>query len=621
MDMCVKKNIYISLILFLLIFVSCGPMDSLFPSIGNYKINVHINDISLDDCSFVRYNDVIHLYFDNSVSNDPDVTGLTAFLKDSNGMTIGWKVVYKLEINEIEDETDPLSVKGKSDETKDKLTEDENEQTASQTTDDENDLPQEEKLDDIQKDQYDDGEVLLFIVKSLDDLPVFPIPNDLSMGRYTIVFHIMGEFDVLQKIEKPLFYLSRTGFSYEGIIVNLPGIAESTQIIPRATIVMLETNLKIDNILNPYIIWYNGKNIINEGKFSDGAGSIFWKTPEESGFFSLRAVVYPIENHQDLSGFQKDISLLVSSKPIDFHLLTNEKQLLMSEQNIDLYRYIFESNLNDSKMIEERTLKHSRNNTKWKTFNGTYGVSTGFNNIINMPKVLISNPEYEKLHISFRFKPINNGGIFSIKFGKTNNVYLHLYLDGPNLILTLTSANNIVSQVYTLLGQKELVYLPGVTLEETEFMLDETFIDELFEQLQTNNTNPLLLPAANAIQQRSDNLRLWIEEDVFFTVSINITIQSGLLSAQLNVLDDYIDSKLASNKITIETKIVDEFQIMLGFLSENNKPMMDEASNQSAVVNFEFTAIWDEIYYYHDNTAEDITKLNTGKTESISAES
>ncbi|MCL2185519.1 MAG: hypothetical protein FWB86_06670 [Treponema sp.] len=613
-----KKIINISFILILLVFLaSCGPMESLFPSIGNYKINVQINDISLDYCSFARSIDTIRPYFEETISNDPDVTGLIAFLRDSSGMTVGWKVIYELVLDDSEDTEDTGNESETDDEKEVDVSEEENEelkQTKSGETDEGQTMPEQEpaqieKLPEIKIDQYNNGDELFIYVKNLNDLPVFPMPNDLPMGRYTLVFHVMGGHDVLQKIEKNIFYLSRTDFSYEGINVHLPGIAEKAQqFIPKATLVMLEANVKFDNKLDPYIIWYNGKVKIHEGSFSDGAGSLFWKTPDESGFFSLRAVVYPIENYNDLSGYQKEISLLVSSKTIDIHLITNEVQQEMAEQDQDLYWYIFEGNLNDSKLIENRTLTHSGNSPKWKASNGTYGAASGFNNYINMPKTSFSNTEQENLHILFRFKPKNDGGIFSVKLGKRNDVYMHLYLEGSNLYLTLTSPNNTVTQVYPLLRQNTSEYLPDNVLEETEFFSDDILEQELdpevYSELQRVDIS------------NTEKLRAWIEEDTFFTVNILLSFRSGFISAKMNVLgmhgipENYIDSKLAANAITLEEKIENEFQIILGSLRENIKPkLIDEVSDLLSVIRNDFTALWDEFVFYFDKTHNDFSKI------------
>jgi len=136
--------------------------------------------------------------------------------------------------------------------------------------------------------------------------------------------------------------LGKTVFSYEGINVYLPGAVDTSHLIPKDSVVMLEADLNFDYRLNPYIIWYDGKNKISEGRFSDGADILFWKAPDQNGFFSLYAEVFPVEKSEELTGYKKEISLLVSSNINNIHLVSSDiKQLT--------HWYKMEGNLNDSK--------------------------------------------------------------------------------------------------------------------------------------------------------------------------------------------------------------------------------------------------------------------------------
>jgi len=472
-------------------------MDSLFPYASNYKINILINDVPLDICSFAGSNDIIRPHFDESVSDDPDVTGITVFLRNSDGEPAGWRVSYRLDLD-----------------------------------------------DSSRASNNNFGNSRVIPVNSLDgELPPLPLPYNLPMDRYTIVIQVMSGRTVLQRIEKPLFFLGRNVFSFEGINVYLPGISESSQLIPKGTIIMLETELDFDSKMDPYIIWYDGSKKIKEGNFSDGAGRLFWETPAQSGFFSLRTEVFPAEYHEDLNGYQNEISLLVTSIPVDLHLISrNIPQLL--------HWYTFEGNVNDSKMFnsaERALISEARNAPKWMGVNGTYGVVTGNNDIISLPRVLLSNKNYGNWQTLFRFKPINDGVIFTVRFGSSNYTYMYLSVENQNLVLTLTSPLETVTEVFPLISN------------ETDL------------------------------------------KSSFFTAGVNFDIQPAWVTAQLNILGDFIDSESAAAPITLNVKIENEFQISLGFMSENNifpdTPPDQEVSKVKSIS--EFNVLWDEFALYH----------------------
>ena len=623
MDMCTNKAktaiLLVIPVILCVFWVGCGPIDSLFNSAGNYKINVQINDIPLDELSFARSSDKIRPYFEHSVSKDPDITALMVYLRKASGEIVGWKVIYKLDEEagqdntDTPDENDDETVENKNtssdDKTADSSDENQNEndpETNTETKDDSKDKntasepekpdPPAEKI--MQAAQYKNGAELIIPVKSFDNLPPLPIPDNLPMGSYVIVTLVMNDDEVLQRMEKLFYFLNNIDFSYNSIHAHLPGIAESNQLIPTETIIMLEADLKYDSKLDPFIEWYDGKKKIAEGKASDGMANFFWTAPEESGFYSIRAVVFPVNNNKDLSGYQKELTLVVSSNPIEINML---KETIPYKNSSLTNWYVFESNLNDSRKLsaaeqsdakkinEERSLKHSKNAPVWKAADGTYGVSTGNNNIISAPKVLLSDNERQNWQLLFRFKQENDGGILSVQFGKSNYVYIHSYIESSNLFLTLTSAAEAVTQIYSL--NKPVP-------EETEDVLAEEHAE---------NTN------------HQDDEKTWGSGGSFITAGIMFSIQQGILSARLNILGDSLNNELDGKPITIEAEIKNEFQIMLGFLQENIKPAdkiqtteipaehegpgfpsgsAEEASGKLAAVRHEYTALWDEFALY-----------------------
>ena len=595
MGMCVQ-NIEKALILLAVLAVlgGCGVMDTILPSTGTYRVNAMVNDLPLDEFSFISSNDKIHPYFEDAVSGDPDVTALMVFLKNSRGEVAGWKVIYTLDPeNDIEDNTENNlereieqtdfqadSRNIQEDIPSEDFHDDDENLDADDAEDEDEDNNDESKIENAGEDSSDDLPVVvveipqdiklfndsdewIITVKNLDDdLPYFPIPSDLPMGRYTLVSQVMSGNQILHKTEKSFFFLSNVNFSFESIQVNQPGITASSQLIPKGTVIMLEAVLNFDSRLNPYIVWYNGKKIISEGSFSEGAGNLLWKAPEQTGFFSIRAEAFPVASHQGLAGYVKDISLLVSSKNSDIHLI--------SEDNADLlYWYIFEGNLNDSKRkaSSERALRPAGNiSPRWMPASGTYGLAAGPDIVYTFPRFAFSNNGNENWRILSRFKPLNDGVILSVQFGPSFDVMINLSVEENNLILALTSPLETVSETFDL-----------------------------------------------------------SEAEPFVIAEITFSVLSNRLRAKLNVIGDFLDQdEPAAKPVSIEAELDDEYRIILGSNVINNTPVR---SGGTTLRNSVFTALWDELALYYvppmeiedaeEEQPEDETPL---KVEAVKAE-
>ena len=484
MGMCIqriaKSLIFLAIVVFL--NVGCDAAGSFLSSGGAYRLNARVSGIPLDECSFVVSGDKITPYFEEPISDDPDVTALMIFLRNIRGDITGQKVLYSLDGEAEDDET-------------------------------------------------------VIRVKSLDNaLPSFPMPENMSFGQYTIVSQVMSGRDVLQKTEQDFFYLGDTVFSFESINTHLPGVTENPQLIPTGSVVMLEAKVNFASRLDPYIVWYNGRKKISEGKFSDAANLLFWKVPEQSGFFSISAEIFPAEGYVNLAGYQKETDLIVSSKTVDMHLVSDDIPQLQ-------HWYIFDGNLNDSKLNDnnlnnskpaasaERSLKLVSGNIKWMSANGVYGLAAGYNSVIALPKVAVSS-NGERWQTLFRFKPINEGTIFSVQFGSSGDVSMNLKREGQYLVLTLSSPVNTVSQV-------------------------------------------LKIP----------------EQNSFLTAGVNFSILQGMLSAKINILGDSVEQgELAAEPIRVETELKEDFQIFLGDMAAG------ESTNQNRTL---LTALWDEFAVYN----------------------
>jgi len=314
----------------------------LFPSNGTYQVRTLVNGSSLEECSFIRANDKIRPYFAVSVINDPDLIGLLVYIQDPSGKVIGDKVQYTLlpyadenalteadlekeaaETNEAEPgETAKI---GEEDESSDEASEDETDDPAAQADGDEHQILERWSFTDTKPlEKKTDVEIA---VKSLaKDLPYFPLPKELEIGPYVLVFEAVGKKDTLSRTETNVYYLGSAEFNLKDISMYLPGLS-GPQLISPGTVIMLEASLDFDKRLDPYVIWYNGKNIINEGKISDGAGKLLWEAPEQAGFYSLRLEAFPFHLKRTIyTGLSREIALPVSPKAISLgHFFEDNK--------------------------------------------------------------------------------------------------------------------------------------------------------------------------------------------------------------------------------------------------------------------------------------------------------
>jgi len=488
MGMCILKIRKLFFLVFLIALVSaflggCDIIDTILPSAGNYKLNIHVNDIPIDELSFIKSADDIKLLFEESVSADQDVTGLTVFIRNQSQQTIGQRSVF--------------SING----------------------------------DDLLSADTDTIEV----IKNLDNIPLFQIPKDLPVGLYTIVLQAMSGKNVLQKTEKSFYYLGDTVFSFKGINTYLPGIADSPGLIPRGTLVMAEADISFSDVLDPYIVWYEGRRKISEGYFSDGAGQIFWKAPDQSGFFLLRAEVFPVNVSNRLTGFVNEASLLVSStKTFDMHLISGDLPQLM-------YWYTFEGNFSNLKSSApaEQVFSQPVNSRQWKGVNGTYGLATGYNNVIPLANISAAGNDAINWQILFRFMPVKNGGVFSVVFDSTRNVYMHLFYYEHDLVLTLTSFGSSVTHT---------ISLPRAENDDKYF------------------------PA-------------------FLTASVGFSFSHGVLSAQFNNIGSFVNADPAVLSLALDFEIAGEIKIFLGSRPENSIADNKESPSGS-------TVIWDEFAMY-----------------------
>jgi hypothetical protein len=176
-----------------------------------------------------------------------------------------------------------------------------------------------------------------------------------------------------------------------------------------------------------------------------------------------------------------------------------------------------------------------------------------------LPKLSVADKKTEIWQALFRYKLLNDGNVFSVKFGSSGEVSLGLYMEGKNLILILTSPFKTVSQTINL---------------------------------------------SEGSDESSENIQTAEQEASFLTAGIKFSIQPGLLSAQINIFGNSSPVELAAEPITLEAEIKNEFNIMLGFSGESSlaqfQATVDESeSSGKQVKTAEYTVLWDEFALYY----------------------
>jgi len=342
-----------AIFIILSIFSVCGELETLLPSNGSYQVGTLVNGSSLESCSIIRSTDKIRPYFAISVMNDPDLIGLLVYFENSHGEVAGEKVRYVLksyaeEANltetKIEEEVKPAKADDKDfEETNIEEVIDEAVTTGEITQKTEKaeknevkgqkagELPESEAAKEKKsvidtKSTVKKADINIVIKSLTEELPYLPLPKNLEIGPYIMVFEAIGLKETLSRTETNIYYLGSAEFNLKDISIYLSG-ESGLQLISPGTTVMLETRLDFDSRLDPYVIWYNGRNIISEGKISGGAGTILWKAPMQTGFYSLRLEIFPLQLKRNIyTGVSREITLPVSPKAVNLSYFFENNQ-------------------------------------------------------------------------------------------------------------------------------------------------------------------------------------------------------------------------------------------------------------------------------------------------------
>jgi hypothetical protein len=448
------------LILLFSVLSACGELStSLFPPGGTYQVKALVNDNLLESCSIIRQGDKIIPYFAVSVEDDPDLMGLLVYLQNPKGDIVGERVLYTInpagEAFQPETQQEDKSSKGKGSEDSgdndSAASEASENKTAGQTEDG---LPKHvtEKQTSVDTKSAVKKYDTVIRIKSFEhEMPAFPLPKNMETGPYSLVFKALGISNTLSLTEVDIFYLGSAEFGLKNISVYLPWLSD-TQFIPPGAAVMLEADLDFDSSLNPYVVWYNGRNIIGEGLISEGAGSILWKAPEQPGFYSLRIEVLPYLLKRNLTGIFREITLAVSSKvsqtgyffgngpdypakrslaagtayaeqvQLTAGLTSNaDKPATVSiPEHPELLRwYRFDGSLNEASLIPERMFEPAgKKASRWAAVGQSYGLSAGPDDIYLLRPIRFFRRGQDQGGGIFLFhiRPVAEGTILSAFF-------------------------------------------------------------------------------------------------------------------------------------------------------------------------------------------------------------
>jgi hypothetical protein len=439
---------------------ACGELDTMFTSNGSYQVRTLVNGVPIEDCSIVRSDDKVRPYFAVSVADDPDLVGLLVYLLDSKGKISGGKVRYTVRSDaDVIAETEkkaPEEIKQNIDEAVPEQAEGESGVAEAEA--------------DVKTEAEAIEEETVIAVKSFArELPYFPLSGNLKIGTYTLVFEVLGNRETLSRTETDIFYLGNAEFNLKDIAMYLPGLSDS-QLISPGTTVLLETRLDFDARLDPYVIWYNGKNIISEGKISAGAGSILWVAPEQAGFYSLRLEAFPFQLKRNSTGVYRGIALPVSPKAVDMGYFFTAQSLPLSPELLQWYR--FEGSLENSKPSadEEQSLLplNTYKAPHWAGAGQSYGLSTGSNDVYQLPPVNFFRGKDKgggilKSHIRLPAEGVIFSVFFPLKSSPNEGAWAEMISEG-NIIALIINAGGAAVEIPVYLDPPELQgFIPVVT--------------------------------------------------------------------------------------------------------------------------------------------------------------
>jgi hypothetical protein len=422
--------------------MACGDLgwDMVIPSAGTYQVSALVDEVSLDTCSIINRDSGIYPYFKNSLVNDPDVRGLVVFLQDSQGEKVSGEFHYSLFTKPAEEAESGAVESG--------------EPTPGASAAEA--LPGEVQGKEIP--------VEFIQVPRLDQqLPAFILPEDLPIGHYTLVFQVLGEKDTLYRTDKPVYYIADAEFELTDLQSYLPGALAGAHLASPGENVLLEALISADERLDPYVIWYSGKQSIGEGYVTEGAGRFMWQVPEQPLFHNIRVEVFPImpesRLRRGLTGKTKELVLPVSTK-------NERKKNFAEEADPFTHWYDFAGTLRNVKNPGKSDELAPLGTTvpAWMPHAGMYGLSIAPGERYSLPVdfALLNPNDQGQGRIKLQFAPLGTGVILDLSLNlkdTSTTLDINVSLAEAGLVLSLGLGNERHETSLELTGERDYISL------------------------------------------------------------------------------------------------------------------------------------------------------------------
>ncbi|MDR0562159.1 MAG: hypothetical protein LBG73_05670 [Spirochaetaceae bacterium] len=389
----------------IMLFAACNgeSLDFVLSTGGIYNVDAYINEYSLNTCSIIRQNDSISPYFVSSISNDPDIQGLIVFLRTPEGTLADKKTWYTISETMPELAEQPPPAKEPAVFSPDSPPP----ASGEAKPETESPLPRANVIE-------NSSLYRIVTVKRLDrNLPPFTLSESVEIGRYLMVFEIVGEKAILYTIEKPVFVLGDAVFVFDAMQSYLPSSSLNSSLVPPGTNVLLEAEIASDERLDPYIVWYDGKRRMKEGLLSAKSNRLMWKAPEKTGFHTVKAVVYPFKPIENtvITGAARELSLPISSKSKNIGYFAKQA-------NQFIHWYQFQNNLLDAKSPSgtNSLILPDKQEPHWMPYNTIYGLALENRYILPDASFLFNAQEEGSAEILLHAVPLGEGTIFTAEF-------------------------------------------------------------------------------------------------------------------------------------------------------------------------------------------------------------
>jgi hypothetical protein len=285
------------------------------------------------------------------------------------------------------------------------------------------------------------------------------VGDDLAVGSYILVFQVLGAEETLRQTERPVFFVGDAEMTFDDIRYYLPGLSTNAYFVPPDIAVLIEARVTADSRLDPYIVWHADRKSVGEGRLGDdGPGAFIWKVPEETGFYTIRAEVFPFKpppayGGVKARGMEKELPLAVSSKSRVAGFFTDMADSLSQW-------YQFQHDLGDSK-AEHRALRRlDSGEPRWMTSAGLYGLAVGTDNRYRLAGSPFAFAPEEQVRgfLAFHLSAGGQGTLFAARFRTFDEaagvaadpVVMRVSLGENALVLTLAHGDRTEREVIAL---------------------------------------------------------------------------------------------------------------------------------------------------------------------------